>query len=59
MRRFVSLLAAVIAAASLGGCGQRLEPKPLTPEEEREYLKRLEEVRASEMVESPPGQKQE
>ncbi len=53
MRRFVLLLATLIAAASFGGCRPSLEPKPLTPDEEREYLKRLEEVRASEMVEPP------
>ena len=58
MRRFVLLLASLMAAASFAGCGPRLEPKPLSPEEEREYLKRLEEVRKSEMVEPPPVQKQ-
>ncbi len=57
MRRFVLLLAALITAASSAGCGPSLEPKPLTPEEEREYLRRLEEVRASEMVEPPAAEK--
>jgi hypothetical protein len=57
MRRFVLLLAALITAASFGGCGPSLEPKPLTSEEEREYLKRLEELRASEMVEPPATEK--
>ena len=57
MRRFVLLLAALIAAASFGGCRPSLEPKPLTPDEEREYLERLEQVRASEMVEAPAEEK--
>ncbi len=58
MRKFVLLLAVLIAVSSFGGCRRSLEPKPLTAEEECEYLKRLEEVSASEMVETPPAEKQ-
>jgi len=56
MRRFVLLLMA-IGAVFLAGCGSKLEPKPLSPDEEREYLKRLEEVRQSEMDEPSPGER--
>ena len=50
MRRFGMLLATMVAATSLAGCGGQSEPQPLDPEQRRQIEQRLQEIDEEERV---------